>query len=532
MRRPRAPLRRPRLAGLDLVVALVLAWVGPAAAPAETWLITDTVTITAPRELGDTVVADGGLLRIAGVGEPGVSLAGNLVAWGTGRIELVDAVFRVLSTYHGQYALAAFGHGVITIDGCDYRVPSGVQHAVFAAEDSTVTVTNTAFGFMQLLAAGRSTLTASSLDGRFECILQDAASMTLEDIPRQPEGGELWVWPEFPAGSTASYSPPLPGTVAAWSFPPEGSTGIAQRCEVRRCRVMLWPMLVRPGSDLLLHDIAPENWVIVGLHLPNSTVVSDLFNGRRVEQGQVALADRTLRLERATVDTWNLYPEKDARVEIDHCLLGEVLTQEAATTVLRDSVIDGSGGFFGANADGTVEAERCTFTCDVQAAQRATMALRRCALRPYPADPTGAWTRFGAYDSARLLLDSSDASTTVAAGGQGLIAVTGILDPPAHPPGLGGRAPLHGWAALFSLDPAVAAGSWRLEAVAASRPAALLGSGEGNVEGGVLGEWRDGDPAEAAELRIVLTDGLGRILTGRQSVPPTSPRVRHGLSGR
>ena len=531
MRAPAARVRRIPHRRSRIVVALVAVCLAPAvgASGAEPWIITDTVVVTSPRELGDTIVFDGGVLRIVGVGEPGVSLAGNLMVLGTGRVELADSVVRVLSTYHGQYALAALGHGSIAVTGCDYRVPAGVQHAIFSAEDASVTVTDTTFGFAQLIAAGRSSFRATSLDGRFECIVQDDATMVLEGIPREVGRGELWVWPEFPSGSRARYSPPAPGYIQAWSFPPQGATGIVQRCEVRRCQVAFWPMLVRAGSELVLHDIAAENWVIVGLHMPNAATVADVVNGRRVEEGLLPLSDRTLRLERATVDTWNLYPEGEARVEIERCLLGEVLTMDAATAVLRDTIIDGTGGFFGANGTSVIEAQGCTFTCDVQVAREATMTLRRCSLRPYPQDPTGQWTRVGAYDSGRLLLDASEARTTPALGGQGLIAVTGIADPPPHPPGMGGRTTLHGWAALFALDPAVALGQWRLEAVPAQGPVQLLGSGDGNVDGGVLGTWADAEPSRPWELRTVLTDGLGRTLVGRHAVPALPPRVRQGV---
>ena len=37
--------------------------------------------------------------------------------------------------------------------------------------------------------------------------------MVLEDIPRVPDEGKIWVWVEFPAGSVAEYSPPMPGMV-------------------------------------------------------------------------------------------------------------------------------------------------------------------------------------------------------------------------------------------------------------------------------------------------------------------------------
>ena len=63
---------------------------------------------------------------------------------------------------------------------------------------------------------------------------------------------------------------------------------------------------------------------------------------------------------------------------------------------------------------------------------------------PYPIDPPGAGTRFGAYDRGRLLADQTPVSTTPALGGEGLIAVSYLFDPPPHPPAPGVAVELHG----------------------------------------------------------------------------------------
>ena len=103
--------------------------------------------------------------------------------------------------------------------------------------------------------------------------------MELEDIPRDPGEGRIWVWVEFPRGSVAEYTPPLPGFVTSWTFPPTGSVGIEQSVLVERCEAMLWPMLVREDARLTLKDIPEENWVVVGLYLPESVTIDGLING-------------------------------------------------------------------------------------------------------------------------------------------------------------------------------------------------------------------------------------------------------------
>ena len=90
-------------------------------------MVTTPVALTQPAELGDVVVASGGVLHILGVPEPGVRLAGNLWAVGTGKVVIESSVVRIESVYHGQYAVIASDAASLEISGCDYRWTRGVQ---------------------------------------------------------------------------------------------------------------------------------------------------------------------------------------------------------------------------------------------------------------------------------------------------------------------------------------------------------------------------------------------------------------------
>ncbi len=489
-----------------------------AAAAGPPWIITTPVTVTAPMDVGDVVVADGGSLTVTGVQDPGFRLAGNLLVVGHGRVVLADSVVQVVSVFHGQYAVMASDESTLIVERCDYRVPNGVQHAIIATGSSHVTITDTNFPSVQLIANAQGALDAERLDGSFEVILQEPASITLADIPRTSGQGSLWVWPEFPPGSTAVYSPPLPGPIASWSFPPPGSTGIAQSCRITRCVVKLWPMLVREGSDLAVRDVAPQNWVVIGLHLPNDAVLSGLVDGKTYRNLQLPLADRRLVVENAAIRTWNLYPEGTAAVRVSDSTIGELLAMGDSSARVDRVTVDGSGGYFGADGGATVEAYASTFTCDVQVSASATISLHGSRALPHPFDPTGALTRLGAYEDGRLLLDASTVATTPKLAGRGVIAGVWIANPPAYPPA--GDLPLVGTLALSSLDPTTAAFAWRLEAQEEGADAVrLLGRGRVAVDDALLGTWSGADPHAAYELRTVLTDGLGRDLTATTFVP-------------
>jgi len=506
--------------------AVLLLWSAGLAAATDPWIISTEVEIIEPTELGDVIIVNGGSLTARDVPDPGVRIAGTVWVVGDGQLIFDRSVIRFLSTYHGQYALAGVDHSRIEVKDCDYRVPAGVQHGLVVAGEAQLIIEDTDFDFVQLVSAGTSAITARRLNGSFEVIVQDDSHMRLEDIPRDPGSGDLWAWVEFPSGSRAEYSPPLPGFIDHWSFPPASAEGIRQTVLMDRCRAKLWPMLVRGGSYLTLRDIAEGNWIVVGLYLPTSATVEGLRNGELYEDTTLDFGDRELRLVNASIDTWNLYPQADAVVEVRDSLLGEILSFQSSRVRLVNTTIDGSGGFFGARESSTMRAFDCEFTTTIEATQDATIELHSSAVRPYPQDPTGEWTRFGSYDNARLLADHTSVETTPALGGDGLIAVTAISDTPATPPAVD-PAVLHGWAAILSVG-APSLRSWRLDVLpdAGGLPM-VLGQGEQNVEDNSdLGVWLAANPNANHLLRIILTDSLGRTLTGYHRVPGTGPDHR------
>jgi hypothetical protein len=512
---------------LTALIALCSIVVGAVdvAADDEPWIITEPVVLTEPAELGHVIVLSGGSLTVRDLPEPGLQVSGHIWVVGDGWVRLENSVIQFMSVYHGQFSLVGAEDARIEVTHCDYRVPNGVQHALMVAGNAEMVVEDTDFSDVQLLSARDAKLVAKRLTGNFEVLVQDDSTMILEDIPRLPDEGKIWVWVEFPAGSEAEYSPPMPGFIESWTFPPPDSTGILQRVTVDRCDTLLWPMLVRENSRVTLRDIPEDHWIVVGFHLPNDTVVDDLTNDRFYADHSLDFKDRFFRLVDASIDTWNLYPQADAHVTVRDSHLGEILSLENSRVWMEGTTIDGTGGFFGARDTSRMIANACRFTCTIEASQESTIELRSSSVEPYPIDPTGSWTRFGAYDDGRLFADQTPVLTVPALAGRGLIAVSYVHEPPQSPPA--GSVMLAGSAAQFSLDPGVAAGSWRLEATDRTGGApVLIGGGEEYVEDGVLGSWSNADPALDYRLQTTLTDGLGRTLVGNIVIPGNNPRVR------
>jgi hypothetical protein len=524
----RLPMRDVR-AGCWIVVLAALASPLSAAAVEDPWVISTPVVITEPTEVGQIILVGNGSLTVADLPEPGLQVSGHIWAVGDSTVRFERSVIQFMSIFHGQYSLVGAEDSRIEVIDCDYRVPSGVQHALFAVERAEMVVTDTDFGDVQLISGHDSSFTAERLTGNFEVIVQDDSTMSLADIPRLPDEGSIWVWVEFPAGAEAEYTPPMPGPVESWSFPPPDATGIDQRVSVERCQTLLWPMLVREDSHVVLRDIPEDHWVVVGFHMPSGAVVKQLFNDTFYDDVTLDLPDRVFRVVNGSVDTWNFYPQADAHVTFLDSVVGEILSLESSRVFMERTTVDGTGGFLGARDDSRITARDCRFTCTIEASQRATIVLHGSTAEPYPADPTGQWTRFGAYDEARIFADQTPVLTTPALGDRGLIALSYVHEPPDAPPGAGESETLFGSIAQFSLDPDIASGRWLLEASGRDGgPPARIAAGEDNIEDGLLGTWNGANPAVDHRLRSVLTDGLGRTLVGTIVIPGTGPRVRGG----
>jgi hypothetical protein len=519
-------MRRPVLS--SLLTAAVVLWCHSASAD-DPWIIIDDVVITEPMDVGDVIVAGNGSLTVRDLPVPGLRVTGNLFAFGDASIRLENSVIQFMNAYHGQYALAGIETTKIEVVGCDYRIPNQVQHALITFGDGELVVEDTDFGDVQLISAGDARLSASRFNGNFEVLVQDDSSMELSDIPRTPGEGRIWVWVEFPSGSVAEYTPPMPGFISHWIFPPVGSAGIEQNVVVDRCETMLWPMLVRENSRLTLRDIPEDNWIVVGLYLPESVSIDGLINDQTHVSTELVF-NQELSLINASIDTWNLYPQLDARVQVRDSLIGEILSFGRSRVRVERTTIDGSGGFLGARDHSQIVLWDSIVTGTIEATHDSTIELHESLADPYPQDLTGSFTRFGAYDRGRLLADQTPVNTTPALGGDGVIGVTFIVNPPSTTPA--DPASLFGTVGLFSLGGGPVLESWRLDAVPRRAGHAVpIADGDSNIEDDEIAVWSGADPGVDQLLRTVLTDSWGRTLVGRVKVRGNGPQTQ-SIGGR
>jgi len=161
-------------------------------------------------------------------------------------------------------------------------------------------------------------------------------------------------------------------------------------------------------------------------------------------------------------------------------------------------------------------------TATVEASQQSLLALRSSRVLPYPADPTGAFTRFGAYDDGRLLADHTEVRTTPTAAGRGVVAAVWV-EPERWPPEPGQPLALRGTIGMWGGVDAPGLERWTLEAVDGLGRRTPLAAGGAPVEEQTLATWPGAASSPRPRLVVHLVDRVGRELRAERVLDPQPP---------
>jgi hypothetical protein len=375
--------------------------------PAEDWFIAgETRTISVPTvHEGNIVILSGGVLDIGA----DFTQTGFIAVFAGGLLKVHDCDFRLQSTYNGQYFIAALETGRIEMG--DIRFSSnGWQAGIIALDDGSADIRGSDFflepaGVTQPGMYGRGRITLEDSRGDFEVILLDAGCFEAKRIPPLPEDPartRLWVWPTFGDGDIATLTYPAPG-VQDFTFPGPGDT-TAFSYILDDVNIPFWPLLVKPGSTVLLKDNPEDRHLIVG-HLLYRDAVLTLRNNTDYDDFTLPVSDRSFRMVNSRVWTWNLYPYEDTVLVVKDSVLGEILGSEQSRTWVYDSTIDGSGGFLGASGDASITLVHSTVSTMVQSVDHARIGFIRSSLQPHPAGIPSYLTLAGEGSAALMETD-------------------------------------------------------------------------------------------------------------------------------
>ena len=185
----------------------------------------------------------------------------------------------------------------------------------------------------------------------------------------------LLLWMHAAAGTTSEFI--VPGaTVQEWSAPQPSGLNVL----VAGCREIMWALVPGDGCNVTAHN---GQLRAIGLFFEGDATrtVKALAAGKTYGAEPLKISRMTLDLKDSAVQTWNLYAREKAVVNIEDSTLGEVLSYDEAKVELKNSVCDGSGGYFGARGKSQLTAQKkCRFTCKVIAHDEAQITLTDCEI--------------------------------------------------------------------------------------------------------------------------------------------------------
>jgi hypothetical protein len=270
-----------------------------------------------------------------------VNNAGDLVVFGSGRVLADSSAITFPQTYFYQRSVIAVQHGYISFKNCSFSY-SGMSHSLVMGDSATIVmnvVHNYDWTTAGLYGSPTINIRGSNLGGEY--ILSDNGHATFNHVDT------LLLWHQFPNLSVVNYAFPNGDTVYNYNFnnTVSGISGINYNVSADSCYQVWWAMMPVNGSDITVSNStirAIGAWFQRG----DTATVTGLYDDSTYINFVAPLTDRNLHLINCHVQTWSLYVFDSSKININHCTLGEVGTEQHANIQAQHFLLDGSGGYF------------------------------------------------------------------------------------------------------------------------------------------------------------------------------------------
>ena len=190
-------------------------------------------------------------------------------------------------------------------------------------------------------------ITGNQLPGEFLCFGENDLVFKNNDW--------LLFWLVLADSSVIDITLPDDPLLIGWQFDETqpGVDGIAYSVTIDSCTNVNWGLISQSGSNATFHN---TNFRVSGLMFndPDSIVVHNITNGSHYSDVIIDVPDRILHLIDTDVQTWNFYPFRNAKVTVQNCIFGEMITADSADAFIDNSVCDGSGGHLEASGSSTI----------------------------------------------------------------------------------------------------------------------------------------------------------------------------------
>jgi hypothetical protein len=155
--------------------------------------------------------------------------------------------------------------------------------------------------------------------------------------------------------------------------------GIKYHVEIDSSTGCMWAAIPLAGSDVIIRD---SELRVTGIMFEgiDSFTVEGLVNGLHYNDYVLPVTDRVYHLLNTTVQTWNLYPNDSAYVELSSSIFGELCGFGDSYTVIQNAFCDGSGGHIEASNNGLVLVFLSSICADVITKNRGICLLAYCSM--------------------------------------------------------------------------------------------------------------------------------------------------------
>jgi hypothetical protein len=298
------------------------------------------VEITTPMHYeGDITIVNNGKLVVR---QTSFTLNGDLTILGTGQALFDNANLFIVQNYSYEHQAILAQRGILSLDHVEFQ-SGGHSWSVGLVGESSYNLAHCKIseGFITTAAFESADISVDHTEtaGEFLCFGDNDVSFSNSDL--------VLFWLVVPDSGVVDTSLPKDSLLTNWRFPDANAVGIPFTAQIDSCTSVLWGLISRTGSQAVFRD---TDFRVIGLYFesPDSLALNNVTNGSSHLDDEIPAADRSLRLVNSSVDTWNFYTAKNAILNLENCIFGEVLAMDSSKISILNSVCDGSGGYIGA----------------------------------------------------------------------------------------------------------------------------------------------------------------------------------------
>lgn len=267
--------------------------------------------------------------------------SGDIYVFQNGQMFADSTSFTFPQEYFYQRSLFAVNNGSIHVTNSSFNY-SGWSHNLFLAQNAMVYFENIHQNDWTTCGVnGNASITIKNCNITGEYILTDTSSSTFINADT------LILWHQFQPGAVIDFDFPPGDTVYNYTFNENvtGVDGVDYTVTVDSSSNVMWALMPENNTDVTITD---SDLRLIGCWFRGADTVDvqGIYNNSSYTNYIAPLNDRNLHLINTSVQTWSMYVFDSSHIEIDSCQLGEVGSQQGASVIGINFILDGTGGYY------------------------------------------------------------------------------------------------------------------------------------------------------------------------------------------